>query len=197
MPMYETMLITSTTLDEEASVAVVNRFKSLIEANGTIDAVEEWGKRRLAYPINKEEDGVYTLIHFTSEAGFPAELDRVYKITDGVLRSLIIAKDEVMEKARLENAAKAAAARAEAAKAEAARVAARAEAERAAAEKSAEAAPETPATVAEAAGEEPAAEAPAEEPAAEATAAAGTAEEAAEAGEKPAEEAPAAEEETE
>lgn len=92
MPKYETMLITSTTLDEEAGAAVVAKFKALIEANGTIDGVEEWGKRRLAYPINKEMDGLYTLIHFTSEADFPAELDRVYKITDGVLRSLIIAK---------------------------------------------------------------------------------------------------------
>lgn len=92
MPKYETMLITSTTLDEEAAVAVVDKFKGLIEANGEIDGVEDWGKRRLAYPINKEMDGIYTLIHFTSEPDFPAELDRVYKITDGVLRSLIIAK---------------------------------------------------------------------------------------------------------
>lgn len=124
MPMYETMLVTSATLDEEATTAVVGKFKSLIEANGTIDAVDEWGKRRLAYPINKEEDGVYTLIHFTSEADFPAELDRVYKITDGVLRTLIIVKDEVMEAARIANVEKAAAAKEAAAKAAAERAAA-------------------------------------------------------------------------
>ena len=53
-------------------------------------------KRRLAYPINKENEGVYTLINFTSEADFPAELDRVYKITDGVLRSMIVAKEEAV-----------------------------------------------------------------------------------------------------
>ncbi len=93
MAKYETMLITSTTLDEEATTALVGKFKSLIEANGTIDSVEDWGKKRLAYPINDEPDGIYTLIHFTSEGGFPAELDRVYKITDGVLRSMIIAKE--------------------------------------------------------------------------------------------------------
>jgi small subunit ribosomal protein S6 len=139
MPMYETMLVTSATLEAEAAAAVVDKFKKLIEANGTIDAVEEWGKRRLAYPINKEDDGVYTLIHFTSTPDFPAELDRVYKITDGVLRSLIIVKDEVMEKARLDAAARAEAARAEAAKAEAAR-AARAEAEAAQAAEAAKAA---------------------------------------------------------
>lgn len=124
MPMYETMLITSTTLDEESGKAVVEKFKSLIEANGTIDSVEDWGKRRLAYPINKEEDGVYTLIHFKSDADFPAELDRVYKITDGVLRTMIIVKDEAVEAARLASAEKAAAAKEAAAKAAADRAAA-------------------------------------------------------------------------
>jgi len=74
--------------------ALVGKFKSLIEANGTIDSIDEWGKRRLAYPINDEEEGVYTVIDFTSEPSFPAELDRVYKITEGVMRSLIIAHEE-------------------------------------------------------------------------------------------------------
>lgn len=100
MAKYETMLITSTKLDEETSNATIAKFKSLIEANGTIDAVEDWGKRRLAYPINKEDDGVYTLIHFTSGPDFPAELSRVYKITDGILRSLIVAKEEEPEAAK-------------------------------------------------------------------------------------------------
>ena len=90
MAKYETMLITSAALDEEASAALVGKFKSLIEANGTIDSIDEWGKRRLAYPINDEEEGVYTVINFTSEPSFPAELDRVYKITEGVMRSLIV-----------------------------------------------------------------------------------------------------------
>ena len=94
MAKYETMLITTATLDEEASAALVGKFKSLIEANGTIDSVDEWGKRRLAYPINDEAEGVYTVIKFTSAPDFPAELDRVYKITDGVLRSMIIAEAE-------------------------------------------------------------------------------------------------------
>ena len=81
-------------IDEEASTALVGKFKSLIEANGTIDSVDDWGKRRLAYPINDEEEGVYTVIKFTSEPSFPAELDRVYKITDGVLRTMIVAEAE-------------------------------------------------------------------------------------------------------
>ena len=56
--------------------------------------VEEWGKRKLAYPINYENDGYYIVIDFTSDEAFPQELDRVINITDGVLRSLIVAKGE-------------------------------------------------------------------------------------------------------
>lgn len=94
MAKYETMLVTSATLDEEATAALVGKFKTLIEKNGTIDSVDEWGKKRLAYPINDETDGIYTVINFTSNTDFPAELDRVYKITDGVLRSMIVAVAE-------------------------------------------------------------------------------------------------------
>lgn len=94
MAKYETMLVTNAALDEEASAALVGKFKSLIEANGTINSVDEWGKKRLAYPINDQTEGVYTVIKFTSNPDFPAELDRVYKITEGVLRSIIIAEEE-------------------------------------------------------------------------------------------------------
>ena len=62
MAKYETMMVTSSALDEEASAALIGKFKSLIEANGTIDSVDDWGKRRLAYPINDETEGVYTVI---------------------------------------------------------------------------------------------------------------------------------------
>lgn len=78
MAKYETMLITSATLDEEATAALVGKFKTLIEKNGTIENVDEWGKRKLAYPINDETEAVYTVITFTSAPEFPAELDRVY-----------------------------------------------------------------------------------------------------------------------
>ena len=105
MSKYETMLITSATLDEEATQSVVGKFKDLIEKHGKIEAVDEWGKRRLAYPINKEMDGVYTLIYFESEPDFPAELDRVYKITDGVLRSLIIAREPDAEVPQIKESA--------------------------------------------------------------------------------------------
>ena len=94
MAKYETMLVTTATLEEEASNALIGKFKSMIEANGTIDSVDEWGKKRLAYPINDEVEGIYTVIKFTSEPSFPAELDRVYKITEGVLRTMITTQEE-------------------------------------------------------------------------------------------------------
>ncbi len=89
---YESMLVFSVTGGDESVNALVEKFKALIEANGTIDSVEEWGKRKLAYPINYETEGYYMLVDFTCEPDFPAELDRVVKITEGVLRSLIIKK---------------------------------------------------------------------------------------------------------
>ena len=90
---YETLFIVNPTLGDDETAAVVNKFKSLVEANGTVDKVEDWGKRRMAYAINDLTEGYYTLIQFTSAPAFPAELDRVFKITDGVMRSIIVTLD--------------------------------------------------------------------------------------------------------
>ena len=90
---YETILIVNSALGEEAVAGLVEKFKTLIAENGTVESVDEWGKRRLAYPINDLTEGFYVLINFTSEPAFPAELDRVYKITDGILRSIIVRKN--------------------------------------------------------------------------------------------------------
>ncbi len=87
---YETIFIVNPTLEEAAATAVADKFKSLIEANGTNVEVEDWGKRRLAYPIEDQNEGIYTLVRFESKPEFPAELDRIYKITDGLMRSLIV-----------------------------------------------------------------------------------------------------------
>lgn len=95
---YESVLIVSTKLGEEGIAALIKKFSDMISAAATLESVDEWGKRRLVYPINYENDGFYVLFHFTSKPDFPAELDRVYRITDGILRSLIIAKPEVKEK---------------------------------------------------------------------------------------------------
>ena len=91
---YETVMIFNTKLGEEGINTLAEKFKSLIGEHATVNKIEEWGKRRLAYPIMDELEGYYLFVDFTSEAEFPAELDRIYKITEGVLRTLIIRKDE-------------------------------------------------------------------------------------------------------
>ncbi len=91
---YETVMIFSLKLGEEGIQSLIEKFKTLIEKHATLQNVDEWGKRKLAYLINKESDGYYVLMDFESEADFPAELDRVFKITDGVLRSMIVKKGE-------------------------------------------------------------------------------------------------------
>ncbi len=87
---YETLFIVTPTLEETAIQSVVDKFKTLIEANATNVEVDEWGKRRLAYPIQDQSEGHYTLIRFESAPEFPRELDRIFKITDGIIRSLIV-----------------------------------------------------------------------------------------------------------
>lgn len=87
---YETVVIFNATLSEEDTAALVEKFKGVISAHGTLDAVDEWGKRRLAYPINDEPEGYYVQYTYTAPVDFPAELDRQLKISDNVLRSLII-----------------------------------------------------------------------------------------------------------
>lgn len=90
---YETIMIFDLRPGEDAVTALGEKFKALITENATVNKVEEWGKRRFAYPIQDELEGYYLYVEFTSKPDFPAELDRVYKITDGVLRSLIVRKD--------------------------------------------------------------------------------------------------------
>ncbi len=89
---YEVVLIFSVSKGEEATAALVEKFKTLIAENATVENVDEWGKRKLAYLIDDEAEGYYVLVNFESEADFPAELDRITNITDGVLRSMIIKK---------------------------------------------------------------------------------------------------------
>ena len=89
---YEIVMVFSVQQGEEATAALVEKFKTMIESNATEVSVDEWGKRKLAYPINDEPEGFYVLVNFKSETEFPMELDRVLNITDGVLRSMIIRK---------------------------------------------------------------------------------------------------------
>ena len=91
---YEVVFIRNPNLDEEATAAMVAKFKTLVEQNGTLAEVEEWGKRKLAYAINYITEGYYVLISFTSAPDFPKELDRILGITDGIIRSMIVCKGE-------------------------------------------------------------------------------------------------------
>ena len=85
---YEVLYIIDPAQGEEGIQALVEKFKALVEANGTLTSIDEWGKRRLAYPINDLMEGYYVLMTVDCKPEFPAELDRVFKITEGVLRCL-------------------------------------------------------------------------------------------------------------
>ena len=90
MSKYEAVLVLSVKNGDEATQSLQEKFKALIEANGTLESVEEWGKRKLAYEINDEAEGHYVIFNFDSEPAFPAEFERVAGITDGVLRTLVV-----------------------------------------------------------------------------------------------------------
>ena len=89
---YEALMIFSVAGGEEGVNALKEKFNDLIAKNGTVEAVDEWGKRRLAYLINDEAEGYYVFTNFESEPTFPSELERIAKITDGVLRVMVIKK---------------------------------------------------------------------------------------------------------
>ena len=89
---YECAMVFSVANGEEATKALVEKFNTLISENGTIENVDDWGKRRLAYLINDEAEGFYVFYTFTAAAEFPAELERVAGITEGVLRIMTTKK---------------------------------------------------------------------------------------------------------
>ena len=95
---YETVMVLSMKNGEEGVNTLVEKFNTLIADNAEITKVDTCGQRALAYPMNDETVGYYVVINFISKPDFPAELDRIYKITDGVLRSLIVAKEPEEEK---------------------------------------------------------------------------------------------------
>ncbi len=93
MVKYESIIVFSVLNKTDEDVqALVEKFKALIEKNGTLESVDEWGSRKLAYLINDETDGYYVLFNFECEPTFPAELERIAGITEGVLRSIVVRK---------------------------------------------------------------------------------------------------------
>ena len=94
MRKYETIFILHPSLDEEAVKANIEKFKGVIEnGGGTIENVDFWRKRKLAYEIAKVNEGFYTLINFEANTELPKELDRVFRITDGVIRHIVVKQE--------------------------------------------------------------------------------------------------------
>ena len=87
---YESLFIVDLSNGEEAAKATVNKFTTLMANNGEIVDIADWGKRRLAYPINDKNDGYYTVVTFKAEASFPSELERLFNIDETVIRSIVI-----------------------------------------------------------------------------------------------------------
>lgn len=94
MTNYEVMFIVDPTLDDEKRNAAIEAVKTVISDNGELGEVDEWGRRKLAYPINKKEDGYYVVAEFRAEPEVPKELDRRLKIMDQIMRHIIVNKDE-------------------------------------------------------------------------------------------------------
>lgn len=92
---YETMYVLRPDLDEEQVQASVDRFSEIITKNGgEVTKVDLWGKRRLAYEVQKLREGHYVLCYFTAEADLPLELERNFKIADEVIRFLVVREGE-------------------------------------------------------------------------------------------------------
>lgn len=90
---YEGVIVFSLTAGDAKIKENIEKFKELIEKNGTLNKIDDWGKKELAYHINKESEGYYVLFDFDSEPSFPAEFERILRITDGILRFLVVKKE--------------------------------------------------------------------------------------------------------
>lgn len=91
---YEAMYIIDAMMEEQPRKDLIERFSNLIVQNGgTVERIDEWGKRNLAYPINYKTIGYYVLMYFTAPTTMPRELERNFQISDNVLRYLVIAND--------------------------------------------------------------------------------------------------------
>jgi small subunit ribosomal protein S6 len=90
---YESIYIIRPSLNEEGKKTVITKFKDLLEGSAQLESINEWGKRRLAYLINNFQEGYYVLMNFSANSSFISELERMYKITDDIIKYIIIRKD--------------------------------------------------------------------------------------------------------
>ena len=101
MNKYELVYIIDAALEDEARKAVIDRFNGMIEQNGgKVLKVDEWGKRRLAYPINDKPEGYYVLVNFKSSSDLPSEMERIFGITEGIMRSIVIRHEDKKPRAK-------------------------------------------------------------------------------------------------
>lgn len=94
MNKYESIFVISALLEDEKIQEIVQTVKNLVESSAQLEKVDEWGKKRLAYEVDNQKEGYYVLLHFSAEPEFPAELERIYKITEGILKYLIVKREE-------------------------------------------------------------------------------------------------------
>ena len=92
---YESMFVVDGTLADDAIAAIVAKFTTLANENASDVVVNEWGKRRLAYPINYKNEGYYVVLNYKSDPSFPAEIERIFGITEGIIRSMTTRFDGV------------------------------------------------------------------------------------------------------
>lgn len=90
---YETVFIINPNLEEEAIKALIEKFSSIINSDGKVSEVNEWGKKKLAYPMRKCSEGYYVLVNFEANPSLIAELERNYRITDEVIKFIVVKKD--------------------------------------------------------------------------------------------------------
>ncbi len=94
---YETLFVVNPQLSEEDTRKVIDKFVALIGEAGTVENVDEWGKRRLAYPINDINEGYYVLVNFTADPALPAELERRFRIDENIMRSIVVRHEDKKE----------------------------------------------------------------------------------------------------
>ena len=94
MNKYESVIIINPNLEEEAIKALIEKFSNLINTDGKVDSVEELGKKRLAYEIRKNKEGYYVVFYFEANPTLIAELERVYRITDEVMKFITVRKED-------------------------------------------------------------------------------------------------------
>lgn len=94
MNSYEILYILKPDMDEEARAALISKFSELVTNNGgEVENIDEWGSRKLAYAINYITEGYYVLMNFKAKSDFPAEMDRLMRINENVMRNMIVAKE--------------------------------------------------------------------------------------------------------